>query len=136
MAITSDTISNSISDVMKRLNLPAGAKFLKGRAVSSTLAPRKGVSTDGIVAQGHRASSSTFNDFYRISNTTKTNFTDVWTVTGRNMCIYHIGQKPRYGRNMETIPRHPPSSTRFHAFHRLVDQLTQVFVKKLPFTLV
>ena len=76
-AITSDTISNSISDVMKRLNLPAGAKVPKGRAVGSTLAARKGISTDDIVAQGHWASSSTFNDFYRISNTTKTNFTDI-----------------------------------------------------------
>jgi hypothetical protein len=76
-AITSDTISNSISDVMKRLNLPAGAKVPKGRAVGSTLAARKGLSTDDIVAQGHWASSSTFNDFYRISNTTKTNFTDI-----------------------------------------------------------
>ena len=75
--IGTDAISNNIADIMKRLNLPEGTKVPKGRAVGSTLAARKGVSTDDIVAQGHWASSSTFNDFYRISNSTKTNFTDI-----------------------------------------------------------
>ncbi|KAI9238578.1 MAG: hypothetical protein BYD32DRAFT_460546 [Podila humilis] len=72
-----DTVSNSIADIMKRLNLPEGTKVPKGRAVGSFLAARKGISIDDIVAQGHWASSSAFNDFYRISNSTKTNFTDI-----------------------------------------------------------
>ncbi|EIE78148.1 hypothetical protein RO3G_02852 [Rhizopus delemar RA 99-880] len=60
---------------MAHVGRPPGAPVPKARALGATLAAQAGVSVDNIVVHGNWSSKSLFEEFYRISVTTSSNFT-------------------------------------------------------------
>jgi hypothetical protein len=73
--IYAQRISNHINSIMTLLsdNNPKGR--LRARALSSTRALLAGASPDSIVYQGNWSSQTIFNNYYRVSTDTHTNFT-------------------------------------------------------------
>ncbi|KAG0735619.1 hypothetical protein G6F57_013801 [Rhizopus arrhizus] len=77
IAIGSERISKHVKSVMQFISRPSGTPIPKARALASTLAAQSGISVDDIVVRGNWSSKELFEQFYRISVTTSTDFTRV-----------------------------------------------------------
>ncbi|KAI9300168.1 hypothetical protein BJ944DRAFT_171258 [Cunninghamella echinulata] len=76
-ALTVQRIAKHISFYMSMVSRSKNAPLPKARALASTLAAQAGVPIDDIVAHGSWSSKAIFEQFYRISSVTATNFTDI-----------------------------------------------------------
>lgn len=74
-AIGSERISKHIQSIMRFVSRPTGTPIPKTRALASTLAAQTGVAVDDIVVHGNWSSRDLFENFYRISVNTSSNFT-------------------------------------------------------------
>ncbi|PVU85689.1 hypothetical protein BB559_006864, partial [Furculomyces boomerangus] len=74
-AATTDTISNHIKEITKLASNDNHHKRIKGRAVGVTLAARAGISTDDIVTLGNWLCQDIFDNHYRLTRATSSNFT-------------------------------------------------------------
>ncbi|KAG1049039.1 hypothetical protein G6F43_008611 [Rhizopus delemar] len=75
VAIGAERISKHINTVMQYVGRPSGAPLPKARALGATLAAQAGVAVDDIVVHGNWSSKALFEQFYRISVLTNSNFT-------------------------------------------------------------
>ncbi|KAF9090467.1 hypothetical protein BGX27_002257 [Mortierella sp. AM989] len=75
--IGADRIRNHIKAIMSMLDLPEGATVPKARAVGATQAAMRGASLDDIITHGSWASKAMFQNFYRLSSSTSSNFTKI-----------------------------------------------------------
>jgi hypothetical protein len=80
VALGHERISKHIQSIMQFVTRPAGTPPPKARTLGSTLAAQAGISVDDIVVQGNWSSKDLFEQFYRISVTTATDFTKVITL--------------------------------------------------------
>ncbi|KAI9246759.1 hypothetical protein BY458DRAFT_446618, partial [Sporodiniella umbellata] len=65
------------------ISIPVGFHETKKRALGPTLAAQSGISVDDIVVQGNWSSKDLFEQFYRISVATSTDFTKVLTLNSQ-----------------------------------------------------
>ncbi|KAI7880462.1 uncharacterized protein EV154DRAFT_401566, partial [Mucor mucedo] len=75
VAIGSERISKHVQSIMTYVTRPSDTPPPKARALASTLAAQSGISVDDIVVHGNWSSKELFEQFYRISVTTSTDFT-------------------------------------------------------------
>ncbi|KAI8060404.1 uncharacterized protein B0P05DRAFT_590821 [Gilbertella persicaria] len=68
---------------MQFVTRPMGTPIPKVRALGSTLTAESGIAVDDIVVHGNRSSKELFEQFYRISVTTSTDFTKVLTLSAQ-----------------------------------------------------
>ncbi|EIE83989.1 hypothetical protein RO3G_08694 [Rhizopus delemar RA 99-880] len=83
VAIGHERISKHIQSIMQFVSRPPGAPIPKVLALGSTLATQSGITVDDIIVQGNWSSKELFEQFYRISVTTSSDFTKVLTLNSQ-----------------------------------------------------
>ncbi|KAI9247337.1 hypothetical protein BY458DRAFT_527195, partial [Sporodiniella umbellata] len=82
-AMGRERISKHVQLIMRKVTRQPGTPIPKARALGATLAAQSGISVDDIVVQGNWSSKDLFEQFYRISITTSTDFTKVLTLNSQ-----------------------------------------------------
>jgi hypothetical protein len=75
--IKAERIGKHINSIMELLPMSPGMRKLKARALGSTRALRQGASVNDVVSHGGWSTKDIFNNFYRLSSETNTDFTSL-----------------------------------------------------------
>ncbi|ORX47434.1 hypothetical protein DM01DRAFT_1292994 [Hesseltinella vesiculosa] len=75
MDVSPDTVRRHLRHFLDLIPRPPHVKKPKARALGSTRAAQTGVPVDDILSQGNWSSRGVFNDFYRLSSSSQTDFT-------------------------------------------------------------